>query len=174
MKYTITHRCGHEQAHQIYGSNSRGQRDRKEEWLETRDCTACWQAEQEKARAERQKAYAAESAAAAEANKSLPALEGSLKQIAWAESIRKTALDKMREIAIKCPPEDAPNDASRQACHKLKALIEQAEHNTSAKWWIEIVHGYFRFTELNVRSVGRRISKIISDSEIAEKWEGAS
>lgn len=174
MKYTITHRCGHEQTHQIYGSNSKGQRDRKEEWLASKDCTPCWQAEQDKARAERQKAYAAENAAAAEANKSLPALQGSPKQIAWAETIRKTALEKMREIAQKCRPEDAPTEAARQACHKLTDLIEQAENNTSAAWWIETVHEYFRFSERTVRGVSQQLSKVISNPKMAEKWGGAS
>lgn len=38
-RYTITHRCGHEQTHQLYGKHS--DRDRKLDWLATQDCSDC-------------------------------------------------------------------------------------------------------------------------------------
>lgn len=40
MKITITHRCGHTQEHQLYGKMS--DRGKKEEWLATQLCAACW------------------------------------------------------------------------------------------------------------------------------------
>lgn len=82
-KYQITHACGHVVEHQIFGSNSKGQRDNKREWLAGQVCTECYKAEQAAKHAESN----AQSAAANKAA-NLPELSGSVKQVAWAESIR--------------------------------------------------------------------------------------
>lgn len=44
-KETITHSCGHEQVHQLYGKHS--DRDRKAEWLSRQLCTDCWRQEKD-------------------------------------------------------------------------------------------------------------------------------
>ena len=41
-KYTITHACGHEEVHNIVGTNVHGERDKKAEWLSTRLCYECY------------------------------------------------------------------------------------------------------------------------------------
>lgn len=46
-QYTVTHTCGHEEVHQIYGTNAHGERDHKIEWLETTLCSECWKKERE-------------------------------------------------------------------------------------------------------------------------------
>ena len=43
MKITITHRCGHDQDHQLYGKGK--ERESKSEWLAKQPCTACWTTE---------------------------------------------------------------------------------------------------------------------------------
>ncbi|WP_152047961.1 hypothetical protein [Aureimonas psammosilenae] len=79
---------------QVYGS--RRDRERKAEWIaDRRDCEDCYRAELEKKR-EAELAAAREQAADWE----LPALEGTEKQIVWAERIRAgyaTAVEKVRE-----------------------------------------------------------------------------
>lgn len=70
-KYTVTHSCGHEREYQLYGKHT--ERDRKLEWLEAQECPACRKAREIERATE---------------GVELPALEGSPKQIAWAESIR--------------------------------------------------------------------------------------
>lgn len=82
-KYSIKHTCGHNEVHQIFGTNAHGERDRKCEWLESRLCEACWKAEKE-----------AQNQASAKEN-NLPALSGSEKQVSWAGNIRA---EKMAEI----------------------------------------------------------------------------
>ncbi|WP_280411733.1 hypothetical protein, partial [Nocardia asiatica] len=39
--YTIDHECGHTERHQIPGSNSGGQRDRRADGLRHTECSAC-------------------------------------------------------------------------------------------------------------------------------------
>lgn len=92
-QYTVTHTCGHNHTHQIYGTNSRGQRDNRREWLATQPCPKC-------AKAAREAENAAKNAEAAEANKAanLPTLTGTLKQIAWAESIRAEKLAYLKGL----------------------------------------------------------------------------
>lgn len=42
-KYDITHACGHQQTHVLYGKHSGfGGRDSKIEWLGGQDCKDCW------------------------------------------------------------------------------------------------------------------------------------
>jgi len=47
-KYTVSHSCGHQQTHELFGKVS--ERERKLEWMKDTDCTDCWKAKQ---RAER-------------------------------------------------------------------------------------------------------------------------
>lgn len=128
-KYGVTHSCGHEVVHQIYGPHKG--RDSKVEWLSSRPCTDCWRKEQDEQRA-------AASAKAAEANqaKGLPALTGSAKQIAWAESIRASAIAKLGDL-----PALALDRLSEQAAGELRdALIllqSEITDQAEAKWWID-------------------------------------
>lgn len=73
-KYTVTHTCGHEQKHQLFGPHR--ERDRKIQWFSTTLCTECWKQSQQEAAKE----------VASELK--LPQLQGTEKQIAWAERIR--------------------------------------------------------------------------------------
>lgn len=47
-KYTVTHRCGHTQTHELFGPGK--ERDKKLSWLQTTSCKECWMAEQREAR----------------------------------------------------------------------------------------------------------------------------
>lgn len=130
-KYDVTHSCGHEVTHQIYGKHSGfGGRESKIEWLSGQPCLECKRAAEA---AERAKA----SAVAAEANVSagLPALTGSDKQIAWAESIRAAAIAKLGGT-----PEIAHHLSEAAKAELSDALVlirSEITDQAAAKWWIE-------------------------------------
>lgn len=69
----ITYHCGHTARIQIYGTNTHGERDRKAAWYATIDCPDCHRRH----------------AAAWCADNGCAPLEGSPRQVAWAETIRR-------------------------------------------------------------------------------------
>lgn len=73
-KYEINHTCGHTSTVQLFGKCS--ERERKIEWMERQECPEC-----------RRKREAEEAAKITEGLE-LPELEGSEKQVAWANCIR--------------------------------------------------------------------------------------
>ncbi len=125
-QYQITHSCGHTKTHQIFGTNSKGQRDNKRAWLATTLCEDCYKAEQNAK-------HAAENAAAAEANKAaaLPELTGTPKQIAWAESIRAAKIAELDGLL-------GPADGEQDELHReLQAIIDAVKNQKSAVYWID-------------------------------------
>lgn len=98
-KYKVTYTCGHEGVVNIIGPNK--DREWKLAYEEAKLCPDCYKAKLE---AERQK----QNAEAAEANQTagLPKLEGTEKQIAWAETIRKSILEGIEsKVLSKINPE---------------------------------------------------------------------
>jgi len=117
-KYTVEHTCGHDEEHQLFGKHSGfGGRDQKLEWLETQDCSACQ-------KIARDKQHAEANAAAKAANAGLVELQGSVKQVAWAETIRAQFVS---DLAPKLTNFKA---AGMDVYH---GVLEQ----TSASWWID-------------------------------------
>lgn len=115
-KYTITHSCGHTSTVQIGGTvNSR---DGQVARLESQPCWEC------------QKQAASQAAAAKATDMALPALTGTPKQVAWAETIR---IDKVRQLqALKNTINaDAPES------DKLIAIIDARVAKTNATYWID-------------------------------------
>src|SRR5690606_30806905 len=114
-KYDVTHACGHVAVHNLIGPR------RSREWrikqLEEELCRECWLEEQRRKN---------EAAAAANKADELPSLEGTEKQILWAESIRREALDGLVKFI------DHERFADRMA-----RLIERLAMETSASWWID-------------------------------------
>lgn len=109
MKTTITHTCGHQEEIVVYGK--RADREKKIAWLESQLCAEC-----------RAREGAAQGAA-----KGWAALEGSPKQIAWAEDIRGKTMDAI--AALKTRTDD-------EAAHKDR-VIAYLGGITSAEWWID-------------------------------------
>jgi len=145
-KYSITYSCGHEGIEHLVGNET--ERERRIEWLESKGlCPDCYEAKKAADRA-------AESAAAAEANKELPSLEGSPKQVAWAETIRAKALaSKGNKVPAFRLPDDlaerskpwglAPEDVAERMerlWSELTKVRHRLETETSAKWWIDNRH----------------------------------
>jgi hypothetical protein len=129
MKEVITRACGHEETVAIYGPYK--DRERRLEYEATRLCADCYRAQK-----------AAEQAAAKDevadviAQLGLPELEGTPKQIAWAQSIRaqrvRALLDEAKAIGKTAAEFVAAYQTTVRGDYVRRALCE-----TSAAVWIE-------------------------------------
>jgi len=124
-KYTVTHKCGHKQEHQVYGSNREWELKRLAEQV----CAACYKEALQKAD-EKDVAWAQENG--------LPALIGSEKQIPWANAIRRekwAELDKsereFKTLAAKAPASQAG------FADQIRAAFQIVRKEDRAAWWIE-------------------------------------
>lgn len=116
-KYTVTHTCNHQVDHQITGP-VKGRQNRAD-WLATQPCTACKRGEATQA--------------AAKANSALPALEGTDKQIAWAETIRATQVAKLTELRDRL----VKIANSPEVAAKVETIIAAEINRTKASEWID-------------------------------------
>lgn len=121
-QYNIRHTCGHEETVQVYGTNVHGERQRKAEWLESKPCRDC----ERKATRDENLAGAAE-------------LEGSEKQVNWANDLRAKAIGDIKAKLAKIGTQyiAAPQgwkDAQRKAG---EAIITAMLAETSAKTIID-------------------------------------
>lgn len=110
-KYTINHKCGHSVEVQLYGKYE--DRERRIAWLEDQECEQC------------RREKATESAK----ERGLADLEGTEKQIAWANTIRGNAykaLDSLKQFA--------QNDPARAMVEVWSGKMGEKK---SAKWWID-------------------------------------
>lgn len=114
MEQQIVHACGHEQVHVIYGFNS--QVARKARWLRTTKCRACFVADK---KAEQTKAAARDDATIAHLDR--PQLNGSERQVSWAETIRVSRLAALMALF------HTSADADCGICLGID----------DAKWWID-------------------------------------
>lgn len=123
--HTITHSCGHTERHQLYGPGKT--RDWRAAKLAEDPCEACRKVEQDAANAK---------AAAANAEAGLPALTGSDKQVAWAETVRAAKLDAIpaaiEELQGQCPKAKWPEVEG-----KIIAATDAMQAQTAASWWID-------------------------------------
>ena len=115
---------------QLYGKHD------KREWkLENYDWT-CDTCKEEKRR--RKNAESAE----ANAERGLPELDGSEKQVPWAETIRAGRMDDLDEFEEEIheaeTPEPEHEEMQRLALEKLQAV----RHETDAGWWIDTRDDY--------------------------------
>ncbi len=128
-KYEVTYTCGHTDTIELFG------RMKDREWRLEREkdklCPECWKKQLEEDRAK-------ENAEAAEANKTLglPELEGTEKQIPWAESIRQQILSAIeKEVLGIISPEK-----KKKHPDKYKSILEgvkSIKQHTAASWWID-------------------------------------
>lgn len=122
-QYTVTHRCGHQATHQIYGPG------RHREWrlkkLAEELCPECEEAERQRRNAE---------AAAKNREMGLPPLTGTEKQVAWAESIRAHIMKELDDELA------AGLAAGEQITEEGQMLIDTLMAQTEARWWIDARH----------------------------------
>lgn len=148
-QYSVTHSCKHVEIHQLYGPHK--SRDSKISWLETRLCGECYQQELQAARKTQN-----EQAAAANQAKGLPTLNGSEKQIAWAESIRKPVIDTLAQVEL-CLSAKLTSEISEIARLELRdaldLLIDEIGGETSASKWIDRRFALDTYTSVERASV---------------------
>ncbi|WP_347719962.1 hypothetical protein [uncultured Alloprevotella sp.] len=113
-KYTITYKCGHTEEMQLFGKMN--DRDRKIAWYATQDCPEC-------------KAAAARAAAK---ERGLVELEGTAKQIVWAEQIRAKFLELSEQIK-----KQLETKAEDPRVLELFAVLDDAKSNSKASFWID-------------------------------------
>lgn len=123
--YTINYVCGHIDREQLYGKNS--ERQNRIAWAErNKMCPACYQAEIDRKRL-------ADTKAATEANAGLPALSGSVSQIAWAETIRAKAAGCIA-LAV---GEYCSIERIVPTCEDVTAFAARILKQNEAKYWID-------------------------------------
>lgn len=129
-QYTITHACGHDQTHVLYGKI-----DKRMQTLSGREqgeCTACYRADQ------------ARQAAKIATKYDLPALVGTEKQVAWAETLRGDRIREIRRHVEKAinPAEfsEMPITWQRVCDNSVAALVGMMRDRDSAAWWIDGRH----------------------------------
>jgi hypothetical protein len=136
----IRHACEHVVLHPFYGDDDYTWDERAQQ-LAASPCRVCQADEQEQER--QQKAAQARLFAS---ERGLPPLEGSDRQVAWAETVRLSAfgaVDKvlkwMDEVDAQAEEEDP--DYWYGVKQGIKRSIEFLEEQCEAKWWIDHRHG---------------------------------
>ena len=116
--YDVGYACGHTQEVELFGKTSA--RYEKIEWMERGVCPDCYRAEKEKER--EQENERAETLA-----KSLgfSELEGSVKQVAWATTIRQKTYENFCKMGTPHP------------IYGYALIAEAISLEGSAKWWID-------------------------------------
>ncbi|GAB4300816.1 MAG: hypothetical protein Kow0096_21170 [Thiohalomonadaceae bacterium] len=138
----VHHACGHTVLYPFYGDDDFTWPDRLQQLGES-PCRLCQVEEQRKE--QRQKSAQARHRAQ---QRGLPPLEGSDKQVAWAETVRLNAfgaIDKvlkwMEQVSAQAEEEDPDHwHMMQQGIHKAIAYLE---NQVDAKWWIDHRHGIY-------------------------------
>ncbi|MFF7943314.1 hypothetical protein ACFZC5_26680 [Nocardia gamkensis] len=126
--YSIDHECGHTERHQIPGSNSGGQRDRRADLMRHTECSAC---AAEARQADRQ------SRDAAAAEQGLPDLVGTPRQVSWATTIRAEALAVLDMVIDYLDSHgDRPADRDKQLRQTIADTRAIYLATVEAKKWI--------------------------------------
>ncbi len=128
MAKQITFECGHTAPitgfrRAVDGNESHADFDRREEWLATQPCPACY-------------------SAAINADADLPTLIGSDKQIAWAETIRAEKLAEMNRLAEQIDVNAAADKAHAEnpkvaSADQAREALASIRGNTSSRFWID-------------------------------------
>lgn len=145
--YDITHTCGHDERIELFGKTS--ERERRIEWLQERPCTECWKKEraaEAEARMDKEAAMIGEKLDndAAEAVNAISnascTLEGSAKQVAWAEDIRAKCIteiiDRLHNLVARIHGK-ATSQQPAEFTVRCKAIASVIANETSAAWWID-------------------------------------
>lgn len=97
MSILITHSCGHDDTHHLSGFAS--QIERRRQWLSRQVCKSCYRAAKER--------DAEQAATTALEGLTLPHLNGSERQIAWATKIRAARIVEARTLDADGPQPEA-------------------------------------------------------------------
>jgi hypothetical protein len=122
MKYDITFACGHEGTIELFGTNAN-----REYWLSVyekeRICPECYKHKQ------------VEEVNQFKANNQFPELVGSMKQIAWAEKVRRNTWNTIaRRYSSSNPLYIRHKEEYDEHYKELHSIVSS---KIEAKWWIE-------------------------------------
>ncbi len=136
----VKHACDHTVLYPFYGDDDYSWDDRTQQ-LGQGICRLCGAAEQQEER--RKKAVQAHHYAK---ERGLPPLEGSDKQVAWAQTVRLgafSAIDKVLKWVDEVNDEAEREDPDYWGSVKqgINRSIVYLEQQTDAKWWIDHRHG---------------------------------
>lgn len=136
----IRHACDHVMLHPFYGDDDFTWDDRAEQ-LGNAPCRLCAAEEMEKERRQQ-----ADEARLHARERGLPPLEGSEKQVAWAETIRLNAfgaVDNVLKWADRVHDQAAEEDPDHwhDTRRAIDRAIEYLEEQVEARWWIDHRHG---------------------------------
>ena len=122
-KYNVTRACGHDEVVNLVGRH----RDREWRLENVEPSKLCYDCYQQKLAEERER----ENREAAEAAKdmNLPALTGTEKQVAWAETIRQQLLADLDTFIYR--------STRGEVNPQLLGALEQIKSKTEARWWID-------------------------------------
>ena len=122
--YDVGHSCGHTVEVELFGKVSH--RYEKIEWMERQLCPDCYREMKAKEREQ-------ENERAAELAKSLgfSELEGSEKQVAWANTIRQEVYENICQLE------------TQHQVNGYALVVEAISLERSAKWWIDHRNTYF-------------------------------
>ena len=123
----VTRTCGHQERVNVPSAGRR--REGLLAWHAKQPCRMCRREAERKARAEAHQ-VAGEKARAEAAAAGLPPLEGSERQVAWAEQIRRGILVEADKILA-----EASGDPVRLAA--LAPAAQEVRGRISAQWWIK-------------------------------------
>ncbi len=136
----IRHACEHVMLHPFYGDDDFTWDDRAQQ-LAAGACRVCQAEEQDRERQQK-----SDEARLLARERGLPPLEGTERQVEWAESIRINAfnaLDKVRkwmnQVDAQARQEDP--DHWHSVCHGIHRTTEWLQQQTDAKWWIDHCRG---------------------------------
>lgn len=138
-KYDITYSCGHKDTVTLFGPTA--ERDRKIEWMESKGlCPECY-----KVHISEQREKASKEAAAQAKDLGLPLLTGSVKQIAWAETIRRKSFEDLKRVVTGSDSTvsdmlqrlQTAQDTGTAAEKELSVALLKLIREPSAKWWID-------------------------------------
>lgn len=142
----VRHACEHTMLHPFYGDDDFSWGERTQQ-LAAAPCRLCAAEERRAEQAQR----AVEARLAAQA-RGLPPLEGSERQVAWAETIRGNAfgaVDKvhkwMERVDVQAEEEDP--DYWMSVKQGIRRSVEFLEGQVEAKWWIDHRQGIFNSLE---------------------------
>lgn len=151
-EFKVTHTCGHEVAHRFGGPEP--QRVRRQNWLRSQPCQACWHQQQRAA------------SSAASEKMGLPPLQGSPTEVAWAEVIRSKAIRRNLDFYRRAnrrregnPETDAVAEAIRAATDEA---MEELKSQTEAQWWID---NRFEVLSLVRKAAVRAVDPILNPAD---------
>jgi hypothetical protein len=120
---TVLHTCGHKESHPFTGPKWKKEKDAQ--WQKGQACTACWSLQ----KAEEQEALCDVPG--------LPELEGALRQVSWARSLRAAALAKVKMEAWRMDQERNRKGLEPAAARYLALTLPPLLLKTQADWWID-------------------------------------